>query len=95
MALKLTRYKAVPPRHKVGRGFSQQGVFTETHIEAPKGLSNTLTRKSQSQLSLGGELIGEAGQGVQVRNRGNGAEEDQMGKTLWGQERAVGCKVMK
>lgn len=95
MALKLTHYKAVPPRHKVGRGFSQQGVFTETHIEAPKGLSNTLTRKSQSQLSLGGELIGEAGQGVQVRNRGNGAEEDQMGKTLWGQERAVGCKVMK
>lgn len=95
MVLKLIRYKAVSPRHKVGREFSQQGVFTETHVEAPKGLSNTLTRKSQSQLSLGGELIGETGQGVQVQNRGNGAEENQMGKTLWSQERAVGCKAMK
>lgn len=95
MVLKLIRYKAVSPRHKVGREFSQQGVFNETHVEAPKGLSNTLTRKSQSQLSLGGELIGETGQGVQVQNRGNGAEENQMGKTLWGQERAVGCKAMK
>lgn len=43
MVLKLIRYKAVSPRHKVGREFSQQGVFTETHVEAPKGLSNTLT----------------------------------------------------